>query len=164
MFEYLVSCYLLNYRRGKSKNEKNCMKRKQYSDKSNVSVLSLLLIEIGKLSLTLLCIKWVPRDPSSIFFATSYTQKMPEISDSMYFSFFMLENIRHYHFTWNGLNSQESLNFLRFSSGPQRPTIGAKFTISSEFSSLQVKWWYLTFSSLKKEEYMESKISGIFFE
>ena len=112
--------------------------------------------------LTLLCIKWVPRDPSSIFFATSYTQKMPEISDSMYSSFFMLENIRHYHFTWNGLNSQESVNFLRFSSGPWGPTIGAKFTISREFSPFQAKWWYLTFSSLKKEEYIESKLSGFF--
>ena len=68
MFEYLVSCYLLNYRRGKSKNEKNCMKRKQYSDKSNVSVLSLLLIEIGKLSFNSFMHKMGPQGPKQHIF------------------------------------------------------------------------------------------------
>ena len=43
--------------------------------------------------LTLIYIKWVPGDPSTIFLATSFTQKMPEGSDSMYSSILMLENI-----------------------------------------------------------------------
>ena len=41
--------------------------------------------------LTLVCIKWVPRDPSTLFLATSFTQKMPEDSDSMYSSILVLE-------------------------------------------------------------------------
>ena len=43
--------------------------------------------------LTLICIEWIPGDPSTIFLATSVTQKMPEGSDSMYSSILMLENI-----------------------------------------------------------------------
>ena len=43
--------------------------------------------------LTLICINWVPGDPRTIFLVTSFTRKMPESSDSMYFSIFMLENI-----------------------------------------------------------------------
>ena len=106
--------------------------------------------------------KWVPRDPNSIFLATSYGQKMPESSYSMYSSFFVLENIRYHHFTWNGPISQEIANLLQFSSGPRGPTIGTKFMISSEFGPLQVKWWCLMFSSMKKEEYMQSELSSIF--
>ena len=45
------------------------------------------------LFLTLICIKWVPGDPSTIFLATSFTHKMSEGSDSMYSSILMLENI-----------------------------------------------------------------------
>ena len=44
-------------------------------------------------NLTLICIKWVPGDPSTIFLATSFTQKMPEGSDSMYSYILMLESI-----------------------------------------------------------------------
>ena len=44
-------------------------------------------------NLTLMCIKWVPGDPSTLFLATSFTQKMPEGSDSMYSSILMLGNI-----------------------------------------------------------------------
>ena len=51
-----------------------------------------------ELALTLICIKWVPGDPSTIFLATIFTQKMPERSGSMYSSILMLENI-YYHFT-----------------------------------------------------------------
>ena len=40
-----------------------------------------------------ICIKWVPGDPSTILLATSFTQKMPDSSDSMYSSILMLENI-----------------------------------------------------------------------
>ena len=43
--------------------------------------------------LTLICIKWVPGDPSTIFLATIFTQKKPESSGSMYSSILMLENI-----------------------------------------------------------------------
>ena len=43
--------------------------------------------------LTLICINWVPGDPRTIFLVTSFTRKMPESSDSMYSSIFMLENI-----------------------------------------------------------------------
>ena len=44
-------------------------------------------------NLTLICINWVPGDPHTIFLVTRFTQKMPERSDSMYSSIFMLENI-----------------------------------------------------------------------
>ena len=57
------------------------------------------------LILTLLCIKWVPGDPSTIFLATNFTQKMPKGSDSMFSSNLMLENIWYHHFTWSGSNS-----------------------------------------------------------
>ena len=43
--------------------------------------------------LNLICIKWVPGDPSTIILASIVTQKMPESSGSMYSSIFMLENI-----------------------------------------------------------------------
>ena len=44
-------------------------------------------------SLTLIYIKWVPRDPSTIFLVTTFNQKIPERSDSIYSSVLMLENI-----------------------------------------------------------------------
>ena len=92
---------------------------------------------------------------------TTFTQQMPESSDSMYSSILMLENIWYLHFTYSGPNSQEIVNLYQFSSDLRGPTIGTKLTISFEFSPLQVKWWY-TISSMKKEEYMESELSGIF--
>ena len=91
--------------------------------------------------LTLICIKWVPREPITISLPTIFAQKMPESSGSMYSSILMLGNIWYYHFTWSGPNSQEIVNLFQFSSGPRGPTIGTKFTISCEFSPLQVKWW-----------------------
>ena len=45
-----------------------------------------------KFNLTLISINWVPGDLRSIFLVTSFTRKMPESSDSMYSSIFMLEN------------------------------------------------------------------------
>ena len=36
---------------------------------------------------------WVPGDPNATFLVSTFTLKMPESSDSTYFSFFMLENI-----------------------------------------------------------------------
>ena len=53
--------------------------------------------------------------------------------------------------------------FVPFSLGPQGLTIGTKFTISIEFSLRQVKWWYHMFSSMEKEEYMESELSDFFW-
>ena len=51
---------------------------------------------------------------------------------------------------------------FKFSLGPLGLTIGTKVTIPSEFCPLQVKWWYYMFSRVKKEEYMESELSGLF--
>ena len=46
-----------------------------------------LLIRIS----TFICEKWVPENPSTIFLANSFTWKMPENSDYMYLSIFMLK-------------------------------------------------------------------------
>ena len=43
--------------------------------------------------LTLICIKWVPGDPSTIFLATFFGQKMSESSGSTNSSILMLGNI-----------------------------------------------------------------------
>ena len=51
------------------------------------------LVNVAQLYLTVICIKWVPGDPTTIFLATSFTQKMPEGSDFMYSSILMLKNI-----------------------------------------------------------------------
>ena len=76
-----------------------------------------------RIFLTLVWIKWVPRDPSTIFLETIFGQKMPESSGSMYSSILMLGNIWYYHFTWCGQNSQEIVNLFQFSLGPWGPTI-----------------------------------------
>ena len=107
--------------------------------------------------------RWVPRVRSSIFLATTFTRKMLESSDSMYSSFFMLENIWRHHFTWSGPNSQEIVNFVPIV-GLRRPKLKwNKFTISCEFDPLQAKWWYHMFSSIKMKEYMKLELSGIFW-
>ena len=103
------------------------------------------------------------QDPTAIFLATNFTQKMPESSGSMYSSILMLENIWYHHFTWSGPNSQEIVNFFQFSSGPRGSSIRTKFSISYEFSLLQVRWWCHMFLNMKKEEYMEFEHSGIFW-
>ena len=102
-------------------------------------------------------------DPSSIFLATTFTRKMPKSSDSMHSSYFMLENIWHHHFTWSGPNSQEIVNLVPVvgSRGPQLDW--NKFTISCELDPLQVKWWHHILSSINREEYMETELSGIFW-
>ena len=82
-----------------------------------------------KQHLTLICIKWVPRDPNTMFGDYIYSKK-PESSDSMYSSILILEKIRCHHFTKTGPNSQEIVNFYQFSLGPRELTIGTKFTIS----------------------------------
>ena len=47
--------------------------------------ITVLLLEL-LLLLTLMCMKRVLVDSNTIFLATGFTQKMPESSDSMYFS------------------------------------------------------------------------------
>ena len=47
----------------------------------------------GESHLTLICINWVPGDPRTVFLVTSFNRKMPESSDSMHSSIFMLENM-----------------------------------------------------------------------
>ena len=59
-----------------------------------------------------------PKDPSSIFLATTFTWIIPGSSDSMYFSYFMLENIWYHDFAWNGPSSQEIVNSVPIV-GPQ---------------------------------------------
>ena len=95
-----------------------------------------------------MCIKWVPRDSSTIFLMTIFTQKMPESSGSMYSSILMVGNI-WYNFTWSGPNSQQIVNFFQFNSGPSGPKVGTTFTFSCEFGPLQVKWWCHMFSNMK---------------
>ena len=90
-------------------------------------------------SLTLICIKWVPEDPSTTFLATSSTQKVSECSDSMNSSICIPESIWYHLFTWSGLNSQEILTSFWFSLGLWGPKIETKFTISWKYGPTQVK-------------------------
>ena len=118
-----------------------------------LKMIQVTLHKKGSSPLTLICIKWVPGKPSTIFLATIFTQKMPESSGTMYCSILMLKNIWYYHFTWSESNSQEIVNFFQFSLDPQLeqkgPTIGTKSPISGEFAPLQVKWWCHMFSNMK---------------
>ena len=66
----------------------------------------------GESHLILICINWVPGDPRPIFLVTSFNRKVPESSDSMYSSIFMLENLWYHHFTRSVPNSQEIVNFI----------------------------------------------------
>ena len=90
---------------------------------------------------------------------TSFTEKLPESSEIMYSPTLMLENIWYHYSTQRGQNAQEIVNFYQFKSGPREFKIEAKFTISFEFSPLQVKWWHHIFSSMKKVFYM-----GVFYQ
>ena len=92
--------------------------------------------------LTLICIKWIPRDPSSIFLATIFAQNIPESSGSMYSSILILVDI-YYNFTWCGPNSQEIVKMYQFILGPRGSTNGTKFTIFCEFGPLQAKWCHV---------------------
>ena len=51
------------------------------------------------------------RDSSPVFLATRFIQKMPENSDCMYSSIYMLENTWYPNFTWQGPNSLKVVNF-----------------------------------------------------
>ena len=50
--------------------------------------------------LTLIYVKWVPGDLSTIVLATILAQKMPESSDFMYSSISQLGNILSFHLKW----------------------------------------------------------------
>ena len=83
--------------------------------------------------LTFISIKWVPREPSTIFLATIFAQKMPESSGFICSSILLLWNIQYYHFTWSGLpNSQEIVNLLQFSLVPREPN--TKFFLQCDVS------------------------------
>ena len=77
-----------------------------------------------------------PGTSNAVFLVTSFTWKMPGSSDSMYSSFFILENIWHHRFTWSGLNSQDILNFVPI--------------VSSRGPELNLKWHLLSKSSHQK--------------
>ena len=83
--------------------------------------------------LTLTCIKWVPWNQSNILLATIFAQTMPDCSGSMYSSILMLQNIWHHHFSWSGSNSQDIVNLLQFSSGPEDPQLkqNSQFLVNS---------------------------------
>ena len=66
-------------------------KRKGLKIQTPYQKLSRLPISFAQLTIT--SIKWVPSDPSTIFMATKFTQKMPKSSGSMYSSILLLEKI-----------------------------------------------------------------------
>ena len=102
-----------------------------------------------------------PQKPKQYIFGDQFY--LPKSSDSMYSSYFKLENMWNHLYTWSGLNSQEIINFVPIV-GLQGPELNwNKFTISCEFDPLQVKWGYHTFYIIKIEEYMEPKLSGFFW-
>ena len=103
------------------------------------SLLTLLFLD--SYQLTLICIKQVPGDPSTISLVTSLIPEMSESPDFLYSPIFIPENTYHY-FTWRKL-----WILFQFSLGPRGPIIGKKITISCEFVSLQLKWWYHKFST-----------------
>ena len=72
-------------------------KRKGLKIQTPYQKLSRLPISFAEL--TLISIKWVLSDTSTIFMATNFTQKMLKSSGSMYSSIFLLENILYHHFT-----------------------------------------------------------------
>ena len=55
---------------------------------------------------------WAAEDQSTVFLASSFTQKLPESSDDMYSSIFMQEKTWYQNFTWSRLDSQEVVNFV----------------------------------------------------
>ena len=73
--------------------------------------------------LTLICIKSIPGDASTIFLVTIFAQKVPESLGFIYSYILLLGNIWYYHFTWSGPNSQEIVNLFQFSSGPGNPQL-----------------------------------------
>lgn len=102
--------------------------------------------------------KWVPGNPITIFFTTSFTWRMPHRSDAMYSSILMLEN----NFTWSRQNSQKIANFIEFDLDPRGLIFEIKSKLSCKFALIYVKLWCHMFSRMKMEECIESEVSSIF--
>ena len=83
------------------------------------------------------------------FVCYNFTRKFPENSDSMFSSFFMLENIWCHYFPWKGRNSWEIKIFfeLRVSEDPNLIEACSKFFVN--LARFQVEWWYHMFLALK---------------
>ena len=92
-----------------------CLRRKTLKCNSFIQKICIFLWEDTLLQKQLVL---DPKDPSSIFLATTFTWITPGSSDSMYSSYFMLENIWHHDFAWNGPSSQEIVNSVPIV-GPQ---------------------------------------------
>ena len=104
-----------------------------------------------------------PQGPKQDIFGDYFYSKNARKLKFHVFLLFMVENIWYHHFTWSGPNLQEIKSFFQFSI-PRGPELNwSKFTISCKLGTLQVKWWYHMFSSIKMEEYMKSELSGIFW-
>ena len=99
------------------------------------------------------------RGPRTIFFSI-YAKNVRKLRFLSFFDLYLEKTCEIINFTWSGLNSQEIVNLVPFM-GPRGSKISWKknYTTSYEFSPPQVKLWYHTFSSMKMEEYMESKLS-----
>ena len=94
------------------------------------------------------------------FLDSSFTQKLPESSDSVCSSIFLHEIIILPEADW--IRKKLWILFL-FSLSPRGLIIRTKITISCEFSPLQVQLWYHTLSCIKTEEHMESELCSIFW-
>ena len=114
---------------------------------------------IGVSFLTLICIKWVPEYPTTIFLTTSFTWKIPVSSDSIYCHatkrdiIILPEVDSPYKKCWI---------LFQFSLGPRGTITGTKRTIPCGFGPLQVKLWYHISSSMKMEECMDSELCSTF--
>ena len=103
-----------------------------------------------------------PRDPSIMFMATNFTQKMPESSGSMHSFILMLENILFRDFTRNGPNSQKIYEFILIKFGSPRTHNWNKIHNFLWIWSTSCKIMMSYASNTKKEEYMEFEHSVIF--
>ena len=72
---------------------KHSLRKVLQKNKLNYEKLQTVVVEIEG-NLIPICIKWVPGDPSTIFLAIIFTQKMPESSGSIYSSILMLGNVQ----------------------------------------------------------------------
>ena len=118
--------------------------------------------------LTLICLKWVPRDTSTIFVLTAFTQKMLESWNSMYSSILMLENIwYHYLSEYHHLISSvdgihKRLRIFTNSFWVPGTHDWNKIHKILWIQSTAGKMMIHMFSSMKKEDCVEFKPSGIF--
>ena len=101
------------------------------------------------------------REPKHHFWQTFLLAR--HLRFHLFFVFLAKERITY--FTWSGVNWIRKifwfLFLFRFT--PREPITGPKITISCEFSPFHVKLWCHMFSSMKMEEYMESKLRRNFW-